>query len=181
MSPEERHRCMAAIKGKNTKPEMMVRRYLHALGLRYGLHNSRLPGKPDIVLRRLKTVVFVNGCFWHGHDGCKHFRMPKGDSSPYWVQKITRNKERDLQNIAKLESLGWKVIVVWECELKNKEQRLARLYALGRQLLEIRDGAVPEYIPPDFPDESPTVTPAAYMHPSDDELPLAAEPDPTYK
>lgn len=149
MSPEQRSRCMAAIKGKNTKPEMMVRRYLHALGLRYSLHSRRLPGRPDIVMRRLKTVIFVNGCFWHGHEGCPSFKPPRSRQE-YWTEKIGRNRERDKENIARLQAMGWRVIVVWECELRGAERRLSTLYALGRCLLELRDGPQPTYVPMDY-------------------------------
>lgn len=150
MTPEQRHKCMAAIKGKDTKPELMVRRYLHALGLRYGLHNRRLPGKPDIVLRRLKTVVFVHGCFWHGHEGCPAFRLPKSRVE-YWTTKIARNRQRDNECVGQLRAMGWNVIVVWECEMKTTEQRVNTLWRLGRQLLEIRDnGTLPHYIPADY-------------------------------
>lgn len=151
MTPEQRHRCMAAIKGKNTKPELMVRRYLHALGLRYSLHSSKLPGKPDLVFRRLKTVIFVNGCFWHGHDKCTVFRLPKSRTD-YWEAKIARNRLRDAKNIAKLESMGWNVIVIWECEMRTVNDRIATLYPIGRQLLDLRDSLAPAYIPADNPE-----------------------------
>lgn len=154
LTPEQRHKCMAAIKGKNTKPEMMVRRYLHALGLRYGLHNKRLPGSPDIVLRRLKTVIFIHGCFWHGHDGCSYFKMPKSREE-YWAEKIRRNRLRDSLDVQRLTAMGWKVIVVWECELRTKRRRIETLYALGRYLLDLRDNPAPAYIPSDLPEDYP--------------------------
>ncbi|MCH5238482.1 MAG: DNA mismatch endonuclease Vsr, partial [Muribaculaceae bacterium] len=94
MTPEQRHKCMAAIKGKDTKPEMIVRKYLHSLGYRYGLHNKKLPGSPDLVLRKYKTVIFIHGCFWHGHEGCKYYRLPKSNVE-FWQDKITRNRQRD--------------------------------------------------------------------------------------
>jgi len=118
MTPAQRHRCMASIKGKDTKPEMLVRRYLHSHGFRYSLHSKRLPGKPDIVLRKYHSVVFVHGCFWHGHPGCPDFRPPKSNK-PFWEEKVRRNKERDAAEIGALEALGWNVIIVWECELKK--------------------------------------------------------------
>lgn len=127
---------MQAIKGKDTKPEMLVRRYLHARGYRYGLHNRRLPGCPDIVLRRLKTVIFIHGCFWHGHDDCRYYRLPKSNID-FWQSKIDRNKARDAASIAALEAKGWNVIVIWECELKPKEQREATLHALAMRLNSI--------------------------------------------
>lgn len=118
MTPEQRSRCMAAIKSNDTKPEMLVRRYLHANGFRYGLHNKKLPGSPDIVLRRFKTVIFVHGCFWHGHEDCKYYRLPKSNVD-FWQSKIDRNRARDKRDIEALRKLGWRVIVIWECELKT--------------------------------------------------------------
>lgn len=109
---------MSQIKGKNTKPEIIVRRFLHAKGFRFRLHNNLLPGKPDIVLKKYRTVVFVNGCFWHGHDDCKYFILPK-TRRLWWENKLDKNKERDLESKRKLSFLGWKVIVIWECELKK--------------------------------------------------------------
>ena len=130
MTPEQRHRCMAAIKGKDTKPEMIVRKYLFSKGLRYRLHVKSLPGKPDLVLPKYKTVIFINGCFWHGHEGCKYYRMPKSNTE-FWESKITNNKNRDCQNEIKLEELGWRVIRIWECKIKRVQDRkhsLERLY-----------------------------------------------------
>lgn len=94
MTPNQRSRCMAAIKGKDTKPEILVRKFLFSKGLRYRLNNRKLPGSPDIVLKKYKTVIFVDGCFWHGHEGCKYFRLPKSNTS-FWETKITQNIERD--------------------------------------------------------------------------------------
>lgn len=121
-SKEERSRNMSAIRSGDTKPEMLVRRYLHARGFRYGLHNRKLPGSPDIVLRKYKTVIFINGCFWHGHEGCKYYRLPKSNIE-FWQEKITRNKERDAFDVSVLEAKGWKVLTVWECELRTIAQR----------------------------------------------------------
>lgn len=116
-----RSRNMSRIRSGDTKPEMLVRSYLHGRGLRYSLHNRKLPGKPDLVLSRHKTVIFVNGCFWHGHEGCRYFVIPKTRTA-WWLQKIGRNKERDSEAEKKLNALGWKVIVVWECQLKKNER-----------------------------------------------------------
>lgn len=130
MTLEQRSRCMAAIKGKDTKPEMIVRKYLFSLGLRFRVQVRKLPGKPDIVLPKYKTVVFVNGCFWHGHEGCKYFRLPKSNVE-FWKEKIERNIERDRESMQALLDLGWKVIRVWECELRNKaprEETLNKIY-----------------------------------------------------
>ena len=113
---ETRSRMMSGIRGKDTKPEILVRKALHAAGYRFRLHRNDLPGKPDIVLPRYRTVIFVHGCFWHGHM-CKHFKWPK-TREDFWRAKITRNVERDREAIAALEKLGWTVKVVWECEVK---------------------------------------------------------------
>ena len=137
MTREQRHYCMSRIKGKDTRPEMVVRRYLHAQGFRYSLHVKRLPGCPDIVLRKYHTVIFINGCFWHGHPGCEKFRMP-GSNVEFWQEKIRKNKERDTQEVASLEALGWNVIVVWECELSkaNREGTLGNLADTLRRNIE---------------------------------------------
>lgn len=130
MTPEQRSRCMAAVKGKNTKPEMIVRKYLFSQGLRFRVQVRKLPGNPDIVLPKYKTVIFVNGCFWHGHEGCKYFRLPKSNVE-FWKEKIERNIERDRESMRALLDLGWKVIRVWECELRNKanrEETLNKIY-----------------------------------------------------
>lgn len=113
LTPNQRSRCMAAIKGKDTKPEILVRKFLFSKGLRYRLNNRKLPGSPDIVLKKYKTVIFVDGCFWHGHEGCKYFRLPKSNTS-FWEAKITRNIERDEETTRALIALGWKVIRIWE-------------------------------------------------------------------
>ena len=121
-TPEQRSHNMAAIKGKDTKPEMIVRKYLFSRGLRFRVQVRKLPGTPDIVLPKYKTVIFVNGCFWHGHEGCKYFRLPKSNVE-FWKEKIERNIERDKESMQALFDLGWKVVRVWECELRNKTNR----------------------------------------------------------
>lgn len=108
---------MSRIKGKNTKPEMVVRKFLHAHGYRYTLHNKKLPGKPDIVLPKYKTIIFINGCFWHGHENCRYFVVPK-TRTDWWLNKINTNKAKDAKAIKSLKKDGWKVITVWECKLK---------------------------------------------------------------
>ncbi|WP_302339194.1 very short patch repair endonuclease [uncultured Ruminococcus sp.] len=123
---------MSQIKSKNTKPEKMVRKYLFAHGFRYRKNDKRLPGTPDIVLPKYKTVIFVNGCFWHGHNQCRYFVIPKSNTE-FWVDKINKNIERDTVNTDKLISLGWNVITIWECELK-KDKREATLLALLNKL-----------------------------------------------
>ena len=117
-SVEQRHYNMSRINSKNTKPEEIVRKFLFSHGFRYRKNDKRYPGHPDIVLPKYKTVIFVNGCFWHMHD-CKEFVLPKSNLD-YWLPKLERNKQRDKENVKKLQSLGWNVIVVWECELKDK-------------------------------------------------------------
>lgn len=129
-TPEQRSRNMAAIKGKDTKPEMIVRKYLFSRGLRFRVQVRKLPGTPDIVLPKYKTAIFVNGCFWHGHEGCKYFRLPKSNVE-FWKEKIERNIERDKESMQALFDLGWKVVRVWECELRNKanrEETLNKIY-----------------------------------------------------
>ncbi|HEY4288012.1 MAG TPA: DNA mismatch endonuclease Vsr [Puia sp.] len=111
---------MSRIRSKDTKPELIVRKILFSRGFRFRLHRSDLPGKPDIVLPKYKTVVFVHGCFWHGHEGCKYFVVPKSRTE-WWLNKINRNKELDEINAGKLQSMGWKVIQVFECGLKKGE------------------------------------------------------------
>ena len=118
MTPEQRHNCMSHIRSQNTKPEVMLRKRLHNLGYRYRINVKRLPGTPDIVLAKYRTCIFVNGCFWHGHQGCSKFVMPK-TRTDFWREKIARNRERDLKSISLLESEDRKVITVWECELAN--------------------------------------------------------------
>ena len=116
-SKEIRSKNMAAIKAKNTKPEMLVRRFLHANGYRYKLHDKSLPGKPDIVLPKYKTVIFVHGCYWHGHENCKYFVVPK-TRTQWWLNKINGNIANDAKAAKALKKEGWKVITVWECQLK---------------------------------------------------------------
>jgi len=116
LTPTQRHRCMSRIRSRATKPEMAVRRWLWAHGYRYRLNVKSVPGKPDIVMRRYRTAIFVNGCFWHGHEGCSKFVMPKSNTT-FWQEKITRNRERDRWDHDILLQNGWLVIVLWECQL----------------------------------------------------------------
>ncbi|HZL09469.1 MAG TPA: DNA mismatch endonuclease Vsr [Prolixibacteraceae bacterium] len=118
-STEIRSYNMSRIKGKNTKPEMLVRKFLFANGFRYRLNLKNLPGKPDIVLPKYKTLIFINGCFWHGHEGCRYFVIPK-TRTEWWLKKITDTQIRDRKSELELKKLAWKVIVIWECELRNK-------------------------------------------------------------
>ncbi len=135
MTEKQRHNCMSRIRSKDTKPELLVRRYLHARGYRYRINVKRLPGTPDIVLRKYRTVIFINGCFWHGHEECRYFIMPKSNT-PFWENKIERNRHRDIEKRIQLRRLGWHTIIIWECELKPKN-RNATLLALEKTLNRI--------------------------------------------
>ena len=115
----QRHRNMAAIHSVDTKPELHMRLTLWRMGFRYRVNDKRLPGSPDIVLPKYRTVIFVHGCFWHGHKGCKNYTVPKTNTE-FWVAKVTRNQERDQEVWRQLEAKGWSVVIVWECELKKK-------------------------------------------------------------
>ena len=119
---------MSQIKGKNTKPEILVRKFLHAKGFRFRLHVKDMPGKPDIVLRKYKTVISVHGCFWHGHAHCRYFIVPK-TRTEWWLEKIGKNIKNDEKALADLIKIGWKVITIWECELKKDKvsETLAKL------------------------------------------------------
>ena len=148
----QRHANMAAIHGKDTKPEMVVRRWLWSRGFRYRLNQPRLPGKPDIVMRKYRTCIFVNGCFWHGHEGCRYYNVPKTNTE-FWVNKVRRNKKRDVKVKHELLSMGWHCITVWECELKPKvrEKNLVSLaYTLNKIFLQ--DRTIKRY---DIPTEEP--------------------------
>lgn len=123
-TPESRSRNMSRIPSKNTKPEETVRKYLFSQGFRYRKNVSTLPGKPDIVLPKYNTVVFVNGCFWHAHQGCKWFVPPKSNSE-FWQKKLAYNMERDDKNYTRLRELGWKVLIVWECEIRHGDAQKA--------------------------------------------------------
>ena len=130
---------MSRIKGKNTKPEETVRKYLFSQGFRYRKNDKRLPGKPDIVLPKYKTVIFVNGCFWHKHEGCKYFAWPQNNAE-FWKEKIESNVVRDKKQYEELQDAGWRVIIVWECELKKKRKSdtLERLVDEIKAVVEIQ-------------------------------------------
>ena len=119
-SPEKRSSIMRAVKSKDTKPEITLRKALHALGLRYRLNVRALPGKPDLVFPKYRTVIFVHGCFWHGHDCKRGARVPKTNRA-YWVEKINRNRSRDAKNERNLAAIGWRTIVIWECEVSGHD------------------------------------------------------------
>ena len=135
LTASQRHRCMSRIRGKNTKPEIMVRKWLHARGFRFRLHNKKLPGSPDVVLPKYGVAIMVNGCFWHGHKGCRYATKPKTNVE-FWETKIARNRHRDEVTNAHLEALGWHVITVWECELRGKSIVASRLDALAEEIRE---------------------------------------------
>lgn len=158
MTPEQRHRCMSAVRSRDTRPERLVRQFLWTRGFRYRLYRADLPGRPDIVFPGIKTVIFIHGCFWHGHDG-RCFRLPK-TNSVFWLAKIERNRQRDQEVAQKLRQMGWNVITIWECELA-KPQRHATLERLAATLEAFR---------------SQPVAPSPYSFPPDDlPLTIAAE------
>lgn len=123
---------MSRIRGKDTTPEMMVRKFLFSKGIRYRLHQKSLPGKPDLVLKKYNIVVFVNGCFWHGHEGCRYFVIPK-TRTEWWKNKINSTVAKDKENYHKLEELGWQVLIVWECSLRG-DKRSATLENLFQKI-----------------------------------------------
>jgi len=125
-SKEQRSNCMSRIRSKNTVPEMSVRKALTGLGIRYRLHKSELPAKPDIVISKNKTVILVNGCFWHQHKGCKRKSMPKSNKD-YWRRKLERNVSKQKNDIRALKKLGWRVVVIWECQTKDVDWLKKRL------------------------------------------------------
>ena len=135
-SKEARSYNMSRIKGKDTAPEMLVRRYLHSLGYRYTLHNKDLPGKPDIVFPKYKTIILVHGCFWHGHENCRYFTIPK-TRTKWWTDKINGNKMKDVKTAKLLKKAGWKIIHVWGCDLKK--DKLEKTFAkLEKQMEKVR-------------------------------------------
>lgn len=125
IAPETRSRMMAGIRGTDTKPERLVRSGLHASGFRFRLHRRELPGRPDLVLPKWKVVVFVHGCFWHGHAGCAYYRIPK-TRTEFWIDKISTNIRRDAAAIDALRAVGWRVAVVWECALRRDADEVVR-------------------------------------------------------
>ena len=159
MTPEQRHRCMAAVKGRDTKPEMLVRKFLFSKGLRYRVNNRRLPGSPDIVLKKYKTAIFIDGCFWHGHDGCRYYRQFKTNTH-YWRPKKTMNNAPAYAPGADPRPPGWRAIPPWEREIRPHPCRAATLDRLYLQI---------------------TGTPPSSTYPAiPSELPLAAESTPAY-
>ena len=125
-SPEIRRRTMQAVKSKDTAPELMVRHLAHGMGYRFRLHRKDLPGNPDIVFPRLHKAIFVNGCFWHGHDCARGARVPMGNRE-YWLKKIGKNRARDHKNLERLTAVGWASLVVWECNMRNEKELKAQV------------------------------------------------------
>ena len=168
----QRHANMAAIHGKDTKPEMVVRRYLWGHGFRYRLSHPRLSGKPDIVMRKYRTCIFVNGCFWHGHEVCRYYTIPKTNTE-FWVNKVKRNKERDLKVQHELAAMGWHSITIWECELKpvKREDTLESLaYTLNKIFLQdrtVKRYEIPEEEPMIAAEDVPATTKIKYIPPGD--------------
>ena len=139
LTPQQRHRCMSHIRSKATKPEILVRKWLWAHGYRYRLNVKSVPGKPDIVMRKYRTAIFVNGCFWHGHEGCKYFVMPKTNTD-FWQNKIAHNRQRDQKNYDTLINAGWQIIILWQCKLTKSELELTMqsvALALNQNYLKI--------------------------------------------
>lgn len=126
LTKEQRKLCMSRIRSKNTKPELIVRRILSGLGYRYRLHNSKLPGKPDIMISKAKMIIFINGCFWHQHKNCKKQSMPASNKD-YWEKKLKRNVEKQKQDVRALRGLGWKVYKIWECQTANEKKLTSRV------------------------------------------------------
>ena len=131
LNKEQRHKCMSNVRNKNTKPEIMVRKFLFSHGFRFRINKKELPGKPDIVLPKYKTIIFVNGCFWHGHENCKHATLPVTNHE-FWETKISINKARDKEVRERLTNEGWRIIDIWQCQLKpkTKEQTLDNLISI---------------------------------------------------
>lgn len=132
LTPVQRSARMALIRGKDTAPELAFRKAIHALGMRYRLHVKNIPGKPDLVFPRFRTALFVHGCFWHRHEGCKVATTPKSNTD-FWIEKFKNNTDRDARTIQILESMGWKVVVVWECEVSTP----VKAEATARKIAEV--------------------------------------------
>ena len=141
LTPEQRSRLMGRVKSRDTTPELIVRRLIHAMGFRYVLHDKRLPGRPDLVFPRFKKIIFVNGCFWHFHEGCRYATIPTSRTE-FWQKKLERNRERDAGDLILLTEQGWKVLTIWQCELKNIksiQERIGRF--LGQKVSSARTGS----------------------------------------
>ena len=139
VSPSQRSYNMSRIKSKDTTPEMIVRKTLYKMGIRYRIHAGSLPGTPDIVIKKYKLIIDVRGCFWHGHENCKFSSSPKSNTS-YWSKKIKRNKERDMINLQELEKRGYKVFVIWECQTKTENSLLPEFEKIQEYLSKKKSG-----------------------------------------
>jgi DNA mismatch endonuclease (patch repair protein) len=137
LTTEERSVRMGLVRSKNTGPELMVRQLAHAMGYRYRLHSSKLPGKPDLVFASQRKVILVHGCFWHQHGGCRNSRIPKSRLN-YWKPKFARNKQRDRANKAALEDQGWQVLEIWECETRNHKELALRIKKFLRRTKRVQ-------------------------------------------
>lgn len=144
LSSERRRALMLSIRSGDTACEMLVRRFLFSKGFRFRIHDKRLAGKPDLVLAKYKTVVFIHGCFWHGHADCRYWHEPRSNIT-FWREKVLRNSVRDARDIARLEQAGWNVIVLWECELRSKRIRPAVLDGLANEIQEQGRAAMAEH------------------------------------
>jgi DNA mismatch endonuclease (patch repair protein) len=133
LTPAERSERMSRIRSIDTKPEVALRKALHRLGFRFRLHGNRLPGRPDIILPKYRTAIFVHGCFWHRHEGCKIATTPKSNTA-FWVEKFDRNVARDAAAVVALQAASWKVIVAWECDLRSPKQAAAKAHELGEEI-----------------------------------------------
>ena len=128
LTPEQRSERMSRVRNKDTKPELTLRHLVHSLGYRYRLHSGKLPGRPDLVFGPLRKVIFVHGCFWHRHEGCSKCRMPKSRLR-FWKPKLDANRMRDIANQHTLTAMGWAFMIVWECELRDKDELASRIHA----------------------------------------------------
>jgi DNA mismatch endonuclease (patch repair protein) len=126
LTPAQRSERMSRVRNKDTKPELVIRKLVWSLGYRYRLHSKKLPGRPDLVFPARKKVIFIHGCFWHQHENCRQYRMPR-TRLEFWLPKLESNKRRDVKVLGELHTMGWKVLVVWECELKNKDELINRV------------------------------------------------------
>jgi len=140
---EQRHKIMAAVRSKDTQPELLVRKYLWAHGIRYRLHLKSLPGTPDIVIPKLKIVIFVHGCFWHGHESCSLGRLPKSQLD-YWKEKIEKNKNRDRKSLKQLKEMGWRVIIIWNCQLRTNKNARISLPKILKEITILSEGVAKE-------------------------------------
>jgi DNA mismatch endonuclease (patch repair protein) len=134
-TPQKRSEVMSKIRASNTKPEILVRKYLHSKGFRFRIHQKSLPGRPDVVLKKYNAVILINGCFWHGHENCKVFKMPKSRQH-YWLPKIEGNIKRDFLNLNALKKIGWRVFIIWECKLKKSKMEKT-LQSLVEKILKV--------------------------------------------